>query len=154
MGFMVTTAAFMLFAGIAANVLAGGEPGAGCEDPTLKYDPAPYIGDIELEWVVTSPELGLGAVYAYGSVEQAGNTNCFGSFSGLIIDDIPLDTFQNWKSNDLRQTCIKNESDPNSGVLPFPCHNDGGSLEVVAVGGLKVETPTSLEAKFVIMELE
>lgn len=150
--FMVMAAALFITV-CPVCVMAGGEPGGGCGLTGLKYDPAPYIGDIVLTWVQNG---NTGDVYAQGIVEQAGNSGCTGTFSGVIIDDVPLDIFQAWRGNDLRLTCLENLCDYSTGELicPFPCHGDGEFFEVVGVGAMKELTDYSFTAKFVIMHLE
>lgn len=150
MVFMVMAVALVISV-FPVGVMAGGEPGAGCGLDDLKYDPAPYIGTITLEWIGLD---GIGDVYAQGFVEQKGNTGCTGTFSGVIVEDIPFDTFKSWKSNDLRLTCLENLCDPVTGNCPFPCHGDGASFEVVGVGQITMLTEYSFSAKFIIMHLE
>ena len=150
--FVVVAAGFFLLAVGPAHVMAGGEPGGGCGEG-FKYDPAPYIGDITLEWKGGDGSEDEG-IYASGIVEQAGNSGCRGTFSGLIVPNISLDEFQTWTASDLRLTCLENTCDFSSNNCAFTCLGDDARLEVIAVGGMTWLTDSSFTAKFVIMALK
>ena len=135
-----------------AAVMAGGEPGTGCGLEGMKYDPAPYIGDVTVSWVAgTTP--GLGDVSFTGTVDQAGKTGCSGSFDGVYLYDISYDYFRRWNPSFLRLSCIENIAELYE-PLPFPCVLDDASLEVIGVGGMKWLDDYSFTAKFIIMALQ
>lgn len=129
-----------------AIVMAGGEPGTGCGLEGMKYDPAPYIGDVIVSWTEGSVS-GLGDVSFTGTVDQAGNTGCSGSFAGVYLTGIVYDAFRDWNPSFLRLSCIENLE------TPFFCLTEDTSLEVIGVGGMKWLDDYSFTAKFIIMAL-
>ena len=151
--FIVMAALMMLLAGIPATLMAGGEPGAGCDPPQgedYKYDPAPFMGDLTVEWDEK-------AILVTGEVVQAGNMGCsINLVAHQITGGVEYDEFINLKSNYLRGQCIEsipNESfDINCDTYEF---NIDALFETVACGGLKwADDEHSFEAKFVIMKLQ
>ena len=150
---IVMAAVMMLFAGFPATVMAGGEGGAGCGGEDAKYDPAPYIGTLTVEWVQTSP--GLGNVIATGRVEQAGNPNCSGEFENyLFMYDVPFYSdatvlgFKDWDAKFLKGYCNQNIG------VPFNCYSEESDFQMIAVGGMKwAADQKSFSAKFIIMKL-
>ena len=81
---IMAVAALLLLTTGTANVMAGGEPGAGCGVGGLKYDPAPYIGTLTVEWVGDVENGELEMLHSQGSVEQSGNSGCSGRIRKII----------------------------------------------------------------------
>ena len=150
---MVLIAAMLLLVGTPTVLLAGGEPGTGC-DGEFKYDPPPFVGDLTLIWSETDSALGLGEVTATGIVTQGGSADCEGVFDNtLIVENITLDQFLAWDAKLLKGTCIENQFIDGFGWFPFPCYEYGALFSVVAVGGIQW-MGGSFSAKFVIMPLK
>ena len=150
--FVVVAAGFFLLTVGPAHLMAGSEPGQGCGEEGLKYDPAPYMGDITVAWVGGDGS-GLGNVFLSGTVEQAGKSDCYGFFDGdqVFVEKILYEEFINWSPNNLRTYCFENWDESE----PFSCNSDGALFELVGVGAMRWSTQgDSFTAKFVIMHLE